>query len=48
VTVRAIFPNPKHVLLPGMFVRARTDQGVNDEAMLVPQVGVTRDRKDRR
>jgi membrane fusion protein, multidrug efflux system len=45
VTVRAIFPNPKHVLLPGMFVRARIDQGVNDEAMLVPQVGVTRDRK---
>jgi membrane fusion protein, multidrug efflux system len=41
VTVRAIFPNPQHVLLPGMFVRARIDQGVNDAALLVPQVGVT-------
>ncbi len=42
VTVRAVFPNPDHVLLPGMFVRARMDQGVDDAAMLVPQVGVTR------
>jgi len=41
VTVRAIFPNPQHVLLPGMFMRARVDQGVNDAALLVPQVGVT-------
>ena len=43
VTVRAIFPNPRYVLLPGMFVRARIDEGVNDNAMLVPQVGVTHD-----
>jgi len=42
VTVRAIFPNPRQVLLPGMFVRARIDQGIDDTAMLVPQVGVTR------
>src|SRR5258707_3085007 len=41
VTVRAIFPNPHQVLLSGMFVRARIDQGVDDTAMLVPQVGVT-------
>ena len=41
VTVRAIFPNPRYVLLPGMFVRARIDEGVNDGAMLVPEVGVT-------
>jgi membrane fusion protein, multidrug efflux system len=41
VTVRAIFPNPHQVLLPGMFVRARIDRGVDDTAMLVPQVGVT-------
>ena len=41
VTVRVIFPNPHQVLLPGMFVRARIDQGVDDNAMLVPQVGVT-------
>jgi membrane fusion protein (multidrug efflux system) len=43
VTVRALFPNPKTVLLPGMFVRARIDEGVNDNVVLVPQVGVTRD-----
>jgi membrane fusion protein, multidrug efflux system len=42
VTVRAVFPNPDHVLLPGMFVRARIEEGVNDQAMLVPQQGVTR------
>jgi membrane fusion protein (multidrug efflux system) len=43
VTVRAAFPNPDHVLLPGMFVRARIDEGVDDTAMLVPQAGVTHD-----
>jgi membrane fusion protein (multidrug efflux system) len=43
VTVRALFPNPKAVLLPGMFVRARIDEGVNDNVALVPQVGVTHD-----
>jgi membrane fusion protein (multidrug efflux system) len=47
VTVRAIMPNPKHVLLPGMFVRARVEQGVNDHALLVPQVGVTHDSSGR-
>jgi membrane fusion protein, multidrug efflux system len=44
VTVRAIFPNPHHVLLPGMFVRARLEQGLDDRAILVPQDGVTHDR----
>jgi membrane fusion protein (multidrug efflux system) len=43
VTVRAIFPNPNFVLLPGMFVRARIEEGVSDDAILVPQVGVTHD-----
>ncbi len=43
VTVRAIFPNPKNVLLPGMFVRARLEQGVNDHALLVPVPGVGHD-----
>jgi membrane fusion protein (multidrug efflux system) len=47
VTVRAIIPNPKHVLLPGMFVRARVEQGVNDHALLVPEVGVTHDSSGR-
>lgn len=45
VTVRAIFPNPNHVLLPGMFVRARIEEGVNDNAFIVPQIGVTHDQK---
>ena len=44
VTVRAIFPNPDHVLLPGMFVRAVIDEGTDDHAMLVPEAGVTHDR----
>lgn len=41
VTVRAIFPNPQFALLPGMFVRARIQEGVVDHAILVPEVGVT-------
>ncbi len=45
VTLRTIFPNPKSVLLPGMFVRARIEEGVNENAFLVPQVGVTHDPK---
>ena len=47
VTVRALFPNPQGVLLPGAFVRARIDQGTDDRAMLVPQDGVTHDRTGR-
>jgi membrane fusion protein (multidrug efflux system) len=43
VTIRAIFPNPHQVLLPGMFVRARLQEGINDKAILVPEVGVTHD-----
>jgi len=43
VTVRALFPNPQFILLPGMFVRARIEEGVTDNAILVPQVGVTHD-----
>jgi len=41
VTVRATFPNPKHVLLPGMFVHATVSQGSAANAMLVPAAGVT-------
>jgi membrane fusion protein (multidrug efflux system) len=41
VTVRAIVPNPRFLLLPGMFVRARIEEGVVDNAILVPQVGIT-------
>jgi membrane fusion protein (multidrug efflux system) len=42
ITLRALFPNPKHMLLPGMFVRAILEEGVNEHAILVPQRGVTR------
>jgi membrane fusion protein (multidrug efflux system) len=45
IALRAIFPNPRGELLPGMFVRARLDEGVKPEALLVPQQGVTRDQK---
>ncbi len=42
ITLRAVFPNPQHRLLPGMFVRARIDEGIQPDAILVPQQGVTR------
>lgn len=43
VTLRAIFPNPDGKLLPGMFVRARLQEGIRSQALLVPQRGITRD-----
>lgn len=42
VTLRAVFPNPKNDLLPGMYVRARLTQGVNQDAMLVPHAAISR------
>ncbi|MFD2642279.1 efflux RND transporter periplasmic adaptor subunit [Pseudomonas japonica] len=45
VTLRAVFPNPEHNLLPGMFVHARLNNGINETAILAPQQGVTRDLK---
>ncbi len=42
ITLRAIFPNPDKILLPGMFVRATLDEGTNENALLVPQQGITR------
>ncbi|MGY2291735.1 efflux RND transporter periplasmic adaptor subunit EmhA [Pseudomonas sp. SDO528_S397] len=45
VTLRAVFPNPDHTLLPGMFVHAQLQTGVNAAAILAPQQGVTRDLK---
>ncbi|OEC33720.1 membrane fusion protein, multidrug efflux system [Pseudomonas cuatrocienegasensis] len=47
VTLRAVFPNPDKVLLPGMFVHAQLQAGVNAEAILAPQQGVTRDQRGR-
>jgi membrane fusion protein (multidrug efflux system) len=44
VTLRAIFPNPDRLLLPGMFVRTQLQEGVRADAISVPQQGVTRDR----
>ncbi len=43
VTVRALFPNPKNELLPGMYVRALVTEAMEDHALLVPQQAVTRD-----
>ena len=44
-TIRAIFPNPNGLLLPGMFVRAQLAQGTQQSALLVPQRAVSRDEK---
>lgn len=45
VTLRAKFPNPDHLLLPGMFVHATLPAGIAQQAILAPQIGVTRDLK---
>ncbi|MBU1377977.1 MAG: efflux RND transporter periplasmic adaptor subunit [Alphaproteobacteria bacterium] len=43
VTLRAQFPNPQGLLLPGMFLRAKLSQATVHNAILAPQQGVTRD-----
>ncbi|WP_404976823.1 MULTISPECIES: efflux RND transporter periplasmic adaptor subunit [unclassified Acidovorax] len=43
ITLRAVIPNPEGLLMPGMYVRAVLQTGVNEQALLVPQQGVTRD-----
>ena len=45
VTLRVLAANPDNVLLPGMFVRARLERGQRPDAILAPQVAVTRDIK---
>lgn len=47
VTLRMVFPNPNGVLLPGMFVRAIVQEGVNDKAILIPQQSVSSGNKGR-
>jgi membrane fusion protein, multidrug efflux system len=47
VSIRAVVPNPRRELLPGMFVRARIEEGKRPQAILVPQRGVTRDANGR-
>lgn len=42
VTLRTLFPNPEQLLLPGMYVRAILEEGVSEQALLVPQRGVSR------
>jgi membrane fusion protein, multidrug efflux system len=45
VLLRAIFPNPEGLLLPGMYVRAVVTEGRDDKGLLVPQQAISRDRK---
>jgi membrane fusion protein (multidrug efflux system) len=45
VTLRIVFPNPEHILLPGMFVQTVIKEGINEHAILIPQQGVSRDTK---
>ena len=42
ITLRAVFSNPNHLLLPGMFANAQIVQGVIPNAYLIPQVAITR------
>ena len=46
-TIRAVFPNPQHLLLPGMFVRGQLSQGIQSRGMLIPQRAVSRDERGR-
>jgi membrane fusion protein, multidrug efflux system len=41
VTLRAVFPNPRHILLPGMFVHEQIEEGVDEHGLLVPQRAIT-------
>lgn len=45
VTLRAVFPNPDGILLPGMFVHANLVAGVNRNAILAPQQGISRNQQ---
>jgi membrane fusion protein (multidrug efflux system) len=42
VTLRALFPNPHNLLLPGMFIRGIVQEGIQEQGILIPQQGVTR------
>jgi membrane fusion protein (multidrug efflux system) len=45
VILRVVFPNPENILLPGMFVQTVIKEGANEQAILIPQQGVSRDTK---
>jgi membrane fusion protein (multidrug efflux system) len=46
-TIRAVFHNPQHLLLPGMFVRGQLNEGVQSRGILIPQRAVSRDERGR-
>jgi len=45
VILRVVFPNPEDIILPGMFVQAVIKEGTNEQTILIPQQGVSRDSK---
>jgi membrane fusion protein (multidrug efflux system) len=45
VTLRSVFPNPQHILLPGMFVHEQLEEGINDQGLLIPQQAVTHNQR---
>ena len=45
VTMRASFPNPDGILLPGMYVRARFIQGQSEQAIMLPHAAVSHDQR---
>jgi membrane fusion protein (multidrug efflux system) len=45
VTLRATFPNPDGLLMPGLFVRARIVEGVEEQGLLAPQAGISRNER---
>ena len=47
ITIRAIFPNQEGILLPGMYVRAIIEEGINEHAILIPQKAVIKDNRGR-
>ena len=42
VTLRSVFPNPQHILLPGMFTQVRLEQGISPQALMVPDQALQR------
>jgi membrane fusion protein, multidrug efflux system len=45
VTLRAVFPNPDNILLPGMFVHEQLEEGVNEQGLLLPQLAITHNQR---
>lgn len=45
MTLRALFPNPDKLLLPGMFVHEQIEEGHRNDALLVPQLAITHNQK---